>query len=206
MRQFGKVLAYMLLAAPAAAMASGNGGYLDLFYVPSADLELSDSSDTISSDGGAGFGIRARTAGSDSFFFQGEYQKDEYDGFEGVDLDTETTNLRLGLGLAGGDSGIYGLLEYVKFGIDIEGVGDEDDNGFGAHVGVRGDGPTYFFGQIGMVDVGDFGNGLEFLVGGAMKVGDAASVVVDYRVTNLEDDDGAEAKISDLRVGLRVGF
>jgi hypothetical protein len=206
MRQFGKALACMLLVGPAAAMASGNGGYLDLFYVPNADLELSDSGDTISSDGGAGFGIRARTATSDSFFFQGEYQKNEYDGFEGVDLDTEASNLRLGLGLAGGDSGVYGLLEYVKVGLDVEGFGEEDDTGFGAHVGIRGSGPTYLFGQIGMLDAGDFGNGLEFLIGGAMKVGDAASVVVDYRVTNLEDDDGAEAEFSDLRAGLRIGF
>lgn len=193
-----------LLLMPAAATAAPS--YLDLYYVPDSQLEFSNPNGTITSDGGKGVGFRGRVAASDILAIQAEYQKDEYDGFQGVKRPSEVTSLRFGARLDADGSPLYGVFEYVKFTLDIDPFAEESDSGFGGHVGVEGRGPVRAYTQVGFVDAGDLGSGFEFMGGMVVHFGGGLGIFLDYRQTNLEEDNGAETTVSDVRVGARVTF
>ena len=218
--RFGKGILCALLLAPATAMArdgSGGGGFLDVFYTPQAEIEISDSSGSFTLGDGTGLGFRGRVLLEGGLFLQGEYQANEYDSFEdssgSFDFKSEASILRGGFGIAAGESPVYGLVEFIKQELEFTdacGFFDPcsfDDTGYGVHVGLQSRGETsQLYAQIGLVDVGDFGNGLEFLVGGAINFSPTTGVFAEYRRTTEEDDSGAEAELSDLRAGLRIGF
>ena len=204
-----------LLLAPASAMAQG--GFLDLFYVPKAEIDLTDSSGSVTFGDGTGFGVRGRAMLEGGLFLQGEYQANEYDTVEdssgSADFRSEATMLRGGFGITAGESPLYGLLEFIKQEIELTDACpfvqpcSFDDTGYGAHVGLQSRSEaSQLYGQIGIVDVGDFGNGIEFLVGLALNFSPTSAVFAEYRNTTQEDDTNTEFQFSDFRAGLRLGF
>jgi hypothetical protein len=203
MNRAARVIACALLLAPAGACAYEPGTFADLYLVPFAGLEIGNAS----SDGGFGFGARGRFAVTPDFFLQAEYQDNAYDRFEGGTGDPEASDLRLGGGfLTSGDARVYGLFEFVQIGLKIDGVADQEESGYGVHLGFRGEGDSHAYGQVGFLDVGDLGDGFEFLIGGVIAFGPVFGMFVDYRLSTLEEDLGAESRISDLRIGGRLSF
>jgi hypothetical protein len=199
---------FLVLAMPLAAAAQ-QGGFLDLMYAPEPELELSDPSDSITFDGGSGLSLRGRVLLDGIAFLQGEYVANDYKEVEGVDFDAESSLLRFGLGGKSADSPLYGLIEFVKLEIDlVDADFSADDTGYAMSVGLQGapgDRST-LYAQLGYLDIGDFGDGLEFSVGGAFGIGDRTALLIDYRQSTTEDDSNAEGTFSDLRIGLRIAM
>lgn len=193
------------------------GGYLDIFYVPKAEIEFSDPSGSSTLGDGTGFGVRGRAEVEGGLFVQGEYQANEYESFEdssgSFDFKSEAKMLRGGFGVSASESPLYGLVEFIKQELELTDACpfvqpcSFDDTGYGLHVGLQSRSETsHLYAQVGLVDVGDFGDGIEFLVGGAVNFNPTTAVFAEYRNTTQEDDSGAEAELSDLRAGLRIGF
>jgi hypothetical protein len=215
-KSLGRTLLCALFMLPATAMAGASGTYLDLFYLPNPEIEI-DVSDpnccdfTTTLEDGSGFGLRLRGALQDGLFIQGSYVATEFDTvtFTGdisgtADYSSEATELRAGVGFSIGDGPLYGLFEFIQQEID---TGESfDDSGFGAHIGVQGGERATFYAQVGYLDVGDFGDGIEFLIGGAIKVSDTVALFADYRNAKQDDGEGGEATITDLRAGARFHF
>ncbi len=191
-------LPFSLQAQPLAHV----GGVVDVYLIPSADLE--DARRGIArrvDDEGDGFGARIRAPISDVLRVSGEYQSTSYDDTN-IDLD----QLRAGLEIALGHSGV--VIEYVAAELD----GDDID-GFGIHW--RFNTPLSetldLFGQIGYLaleddDSGEDVSGGEFSIGVALRFAPQVSGFVDYRLTALEDDADTEVDFSDFRIGVRFGF
>lgn len=210
MKRLGMVCA--LLMAPAAAMAGPGGSHVDVYYVPNPEIEIDDGTDNITLKDGSGFGLRGRFGLQDELFVQLEFQSNQYDkasiaGCCSGAFDSEATALRGGVGFSVGGP-LYGLFEFIQQEIDLKDADMSfDDNGYGVHLGLQGGGESStIYAQVGYVDIGDFGNGFEFLVGGALNFSPTTAVFVDYRNTTQEDDAGGEAVLTDLRVGVRFNF
>lgn len=197
------LLAALLVAAPFATMAAApaSSGHLEVYY-NDADLDVDSVG---ASDSGDGFGVRGQGKISDQAFIFGEYQKNEYD-----DSEAEVQYLRGGLGFVLSSSSeveLTGKVQVVN--VDVSGPGGSaDDTGFGGHVGIAFlPAPALrLFGEIGYIDAGDMGDGLEWTVGGAFSVSDQLALIADYRVSALEDDTNTEVELSDLQLGVRFNF
>lgn len=219
--------ALSLLALPAMAQNSAQGArpasYLDLYYVAKADLDVND----FEFDDGDGFGGKGRFTLADTFFLSGEYQNNEYDPFEeqgGTVLNPITTRyeveietFRIGGGVYFAETPFFVAGEYIDYEAEVSTTGSEneeetvgedtDDSGFGVHAGVDGTfGPGVgLHAQVGYVDIGDVGDGVEFLVGGSFSFTPGFGIFADYRRADLKNgDDNFEP--ADLRVGLRLSF
>ena len=197
------------LTTPALA-ADAAQGFFDIGYVPSSVLKLSDSSmGSIESDGGAGIGLRVRYPIAPGYYLAGEYQRDSYDGFEGTALDTTVDALRAGIGFRAPEMPLYVQAEFIRekfdFGAPLN-LG-ESESGYAVHAGAQGNvtSTVTVFADAGYVDVGDFGDGFEFLAGGAFAISPRFGIFADYRRTQQEDQ-GSKITISDFRGGLRVFF
>jgi len=196
------VLACALMLVPACAGAQRPDSFVDLYTVPLTALEAAN----VSSDTGFGVGARTRFALGPELFAQGEVQVNAYQGLGAADADGEATTLRAGVGfLTSGDARVYGLLEFVQLGIDIDGIADGSESGYGLHLGMRGEGDSHLYGQVGFLDIGDV-DGLELLFGGVFAFNPLFGMFVDYRDTRLETGLGNETNVSDLRIGLRMSF
>ena len=64
------------------------------------------------------------------------------------------------------------------------------------------------YGQLGYVHVSDHGSadGFEWQLGAAYNFTPSFGAFVDYRSTDLKDDDDVKYKLYDLRLGLRWNF
>lgn len=194
-------------ALPLAAQA-GPAGFLDVYYVPYAQIEFGDGPNEVDVDGD-GYGLHALINVTPNILLTGEYQQNTYD--EGVAGEPELETYRVGGGIQSppdprGRLALYG--EYVH--ADVDGAGDAAD-GFGVHVRAEYGFTEQLnvFGQIGYLrlDSDDDGSedGPEFLVGGAFAFTPQFGAFVDYRMSRLEPDEGeSDTKFSDVRVGLRV--
>lgn len=206
---------------PARAAEVMTPSYLDLYYVAIAELELDD----FDFDDGDGYGAKGRFMLLDNLFLSGEYQNSEYDPFDRDDnvlpggetrFEVEIETYRGGLGFYFGDSPFFVMGEYIGFESefsttgeedDEEGLGDDfDETGYGAHAGIDG---TFGEGlglhaQVGYVDVGDAGDGIEYLGGISFAFTPGIGLFADYRYTDLEED--IDSTLKDARVGLRISF
>ena len=202
MARLAGALTCALLLAPASAWAERLDSFVDAYTVPFTEFETAN----VSSDGGFGVGARGRFAATPEIFLQGEYQLNSYDGFGSANADGEATLLRAGVGfLTPGEGQVYALLEAVQLAVDIDGSADTRESGYGIHLGMRGEGVSHLYGQVGFLDVGDV-SGLEILFGGAYSFNALFGMFVEYRSTRLETGLGQETNLADLRVGLRMTF
>lgn len=199
------LIAALLAAAPFTTMAASakSVGYLDVYYTD-AELEVSVPGLGTGDDDGDGFGIRGAGKFSDQAFVYGEYQKNEYD-----DSNFEIQFLRAGLGYIFSQSGtveVYGKAEVLNVDID-DGVDSDDETGFGVHGGIAflPMPELRLFGEIGYIDVKDT-DGIEYTLGAIYSVSSQFGVFVDYRLTDVEDEDNVELELSDLQLGVRFNF
>lgn len=206
------LLAASALALVATSAQAGDFDYLDVYFVPSADVEFSDSDGSVSDDGD-GFGIKGKAHIADTVTLHGEYQATTVDDFSGSTVDVDVDQLRFGFGVhsQANDSNVrfYGEVEYVDLEVEFASGGFNvagDADGFGLRVGALflGEGPFSGYGSIGYLDVDDT-DGLEFLVGLAAEFSEGLGGFIDYRSNSFEADDG-EIELSDIRLGLRVLF
>lgn len=189
------------LLALAPALAWGNAGYLDLYYVPSAEFETATGSDD-----GDGFGAKMLAPVGDGVLLSGEYQTSDYD-----DSGIESKQFRVGLAFMGGDVLRFGVLgEYVDAELELPGLGKLATDGYGLHgrLELAPSENLSLYGQGGVVklkdDDGDRLDGPEYLVGLALALDPATGLFVEHRSTTLEDNDGDEIEFTDLRIGLRL--
>jgi hypothetical protein len=207
MKKLAGGLLCALLAAPLTAVAQ-EGGFIDLMYTLEPELTISDPSDSATLDSGSGLSLRGRIPLEGGSFLLGEYVANDYEEVEGFDIDASVSLLRGGFGVKQEDSAWYGTLELVQQELEINGTSFED-SGFAMSIGLQGnpgDGTNVLYAQIGYLDIGDFGDGLELQAGAAFGLGPQSALVVDYRVSTTEDDFGGEGELTDLRVGLRLVF
>ncbi len=207
MKRVGSAICGLLLGAPFAAQAAGMN-YLDAYYIPDSTLEISGSGGSIESNDGDGFGAKlATTLGDGGLFLAGEYQSADYTA--SIAGSAEVQTMRVGLGYQTPWS-VYLLGEYVRNEAEISfgtlSIKDDED-GFGVHLGAKFDLVKYVTldARVGYLDVGE-SDGLEYVVGLGFNLDRHFGLFVDYRVSDLERDDGVEAKVEDIRTGFRFRF
>lgn len=209
MKRIVEGLLCALLVTPFTATAQERG-FLDLAYTLEPELEISDPSGSVTFDAGSGLSLRGRAPMGNGLFLQGEYVANEYEEVEGIGFKAEATLLRGGLGMRfSSESPVYGLVEFVKQEIDlVDADVSFDDTGFAMSLGLQSapGGTSTMYAQLGYLDIGDFGDGFEFSVGGAVGVGPNSAILVDYRNSSTEDDSDGKGELSDLRLGLRIWF
>lgn len=193
----------VLVMLPSVAQAQGASptGFVDVYYVPSAKLDVTVPNVGSGDDDGDGFGVRGMGRVSDEVAFTGEYQSNGYDD-SGLDVD----QLRLGVGLIGKTtSGVF--IEYVDF--DFDG---ERADGFGLQARLAGQSSAAvgLHGQLGYVSIEDNTenlSGLEFSIGVTFRLNERAALLADFRRTELEGEDSkVELEFTDVRLGVRLGF
>ena len=126
------------IASAAVLTLAATGVYADnkvgLFFVPSADIEVSVGGGS-GDDDGDGFGVYGKFDVSPSNFFELEYSAVEYD-----DSDLELDQIRVGFGglipLSNPQLSAKLLAEIINVELDAPGGGSDDDTGFGLHAGI----------------------------------------------------------------------
>lgn len=193
----------VLAMLPSVALAQGPSpaGFVDVYYVPSAKLDVTVPNFGSGDDDGDGFGVRGMGLVSGEVAFTGEYQSTGYDD-SGLDVD----QLRFGVGLIGKTtSGVF--IEYVDF--DFDG---ERADGFGLQARLAGQSSAAvgLHGQLGYVSIEDSSenlSGLEFSIGATFRLNERTHLLADFRKTQLEGEDSKiEFEFTDVRLGVRLGF
>lgn len=206
-------------AGTAAAHGRGGGGYgpgpgygpsstIDLYYVPSADIEYPDGDDD-----GDGFGGKAEFMVGRGVFLTGEYQHNTYDE-QDRDLDQFRLGAAFGPG-AGNGEGLYGRVQYVNYDLEpLRGAGGvilvdpKEQDGIAGHVGFALPLSPQFrlFGEVGYLSLDDF-DGPEFVGGAILQVAPNLGLYGDYRATRLDNSDSDDSvDLDDVRVGVRFTF
>lgn len=191
------------LAAYMAPAQSASVGYIDGYYIPSAEVEFSDGFGS-GDDDGDGFGVKGRARFADQLFFTGEYQAVEYD-----DSELELDQLRAGVGFLSALSpelNLIGRAEFIRVELDGPFQDSDDETGYGIHGGAEALLAPRFMvhGSVGFVSVDD-ADGPEFLVGVRFQANESVGIFADYRVTRLSDS-GSDLDLDDLRIGAGFSF
>ncbi|NKF21973.1 outer membrane protein [Solimonas marina] len=194
-----------LAFAPGIALAA-QPGFVDGYYIADSKLKLDVPGYGSGHDSGDGFGARLMAPIGKLAFVSAEYQSSNLD-----DSDIDIDQIRAGLGFMVGDQLRYGALaEYIHFKLDAGGGDSSTPDGYGLH-GRLEYAPVpaaTLYGQIGYVHLSDHGaaDGVEWLVGAAYNFTPAFGAFVDYRSTDIEDNDNVDYTFEDLRLGLRWNF
>ena len=190
-------LAYL---APA---QSASLGYIDGYYIPSAEFEISEGGASADDDGD-GFGVKGRARFADQLFVTGEYQAVELD-----DSELEIDQLRAGVGFTSAVNpalNLIGRAEFIQVELDGPFLDSDDESGFGIHGGAEAMLTPQFMvhGSVGFISIDD-ADGPEFLVGLRFLANESVSIFADYRVTRLSDS-GNDLDLDDLRIGAGFSF
>jgi hypothetical protein len=193
----------MAAAAFQAQAQQPSVGHVDAYYIPKADLEVSEAGFT-GDDDGDGFGLRGRFNATEQVFISAEYQAVEYD-----DSSLELDQLRVGAGYIlpiNTTLNFVGQVEYISAETDGPGISSETDDGFGVHAGLEAALAPQFslYGSVGFVSIDD-SDGPEFLVGARFQVAPNVSLFADYRATRFSDS-GSDLDLDDLRLGAGFHF
>jgi hypothetical protein len=188
------IAATTLLLASQSAFAEPRG-HVDVYYIPSADLDITIPGFGSGSDDGDGFGFKGLIP-ANNLAVTAEYQSESYDE-SGIDFD----QLRIGVGMIGPTtSGVF--VEYI----DAD-LADAPADGFGIHGRLAGE---QFYAQVGYVSLDDDSEtiaGPEFLVGVAIAGNESVGGFIDLRKSMLEGaDSNVEYEFTDVRIGLRIKF
>lgn len=215
-----RALTCALLLCPLAAHAGhedGSGSTLDLFYVPSATLDLRTGPESPDLSGaertdepGDGYGVRTLYRVGEKFAATAEYGSATFD-LEGEDNDIDITDLRIGGGVvaltSGGTLGGF-FVQYDK--MESDQVGDFD--GYSLHGRLVGNPMTrvQLYGDVGMLRMesdDDEHEGFEFTIGASLNFMHNAGIFIDFRQLRLESEDiDYTVQRRDARAGLRVTF
>jgi hypothetical protein len=199
MSLIARSMAGVLLLGSASAMAQeGGGGFIDAFFVPSADIEFPDLA---IEDDGTGFGFRG-VFPAGSIAVTAGYQGNSYEG-------GDVSDLRLGVGVVGpSTSGVF--VEYTQLDLDI--IELDGLTIRGRLAGNMSD-QAQLYGELGymMLKDDDFDEdwvGLEFTVGAIFGVTDTVGFFVDLHQgsVELEDDNFDLVEMTDIRAGVRIAL
>lgn len=198
------------LTVPFAVLAGPATSHVDGFYVPYLKIDADESK----VDDGDGWGVKGNFQFADQAFFTAEYQSNTYEDigisdelFDTDSIDFELEFVRAGIGFVPYGSPFYGRAEYVHVDSQFEGADNYGDDGYGLHLGVRGDLAPQLSGYAegGYVDLGDFGDGFQGTAGLAFDITPQFGLFAEYRYIDLEDE-GFEASLSEARTGVRLLF
>lgn len=200
-KSFYRVAALTLGLAAAQAHAE-NTGNVNVYFVPSSELEIVVPGLGSFTDDGDGFGAKGEfNAGI--VLFNGEYQSTSHD-----DSDTDVSNLRLGVGVQTESNPHFGAyVEYVSADFD-----DATADGFGlqGRIKYNVNDSLELLGQLGYVSIEDAAadtfDGPEFLLGIAYKFTPNFGLFADYRSSQRQNGDNIEINSNDFRVGARIAF
>lgn len=194
-----------MVAAPATALAEeGRGGFVDIYYIPSAELDVDIPGFGTISDDGDGFGIKTMIPVAEQAVLTGEYQSAGYDD-SGIDI----SQLRLGVGIAA-PSGSGAFVEYIS--VDTEELTGSKTDGFGIHgrLARGGNGEIGIYGQIGyLILEDDFEDidGIELAIGASIPVSGNLGVFLDLRKSPQKGKDSdVEVELTDIRLGARFSY
>lgn len=182
------------------AAHAGEFDYLDVYFVPQSNLDVSVPGFGSGDVDGDEFGIKGRAHTAETVTLHGEFQSVSLDD---VDLDVE--QLRFGIGAhSSADTGtrFFGDAEFVS--VDLDG---DDQSGFGLHGGLSfsGESQVSGFARLGYLSLDDV-DGFEFSLGIDVAFNPSVGGFVDYRSIALEADDSSEFDFTDLRIGIRFHF
>lgn len=187
-------------------------GSAGVFFSLLSDTELSDSTETLDSDGTA-FGLRAEL-GSDTVFAFIDHQDSSQDGdVTAGSFDTDVEETRVGLGVRSADPTLnfIGRLERYDAEITYSGDGGSltlDDDGAGVHLGfeAKTSDTAAFYGSAGILLLGD-SDGPEFRIGIKALVSNQVEFYGEYRMLDLSiDDSDADLELTDVRLGAQFRF
>lgn len=177
-----------------APMAASAGNRIDLHYTPMAtfgDDEVAAKDD--------GFGARLRVD-ADTLLLGFEYSTADYSV-----IDESVDQIRISVGVKAGDAAsVHG--EYLKW--DILGT---DADGFGAHVQFGGQpdeegaGGYLRLGYLKLDADGVTVDGFEYTVGAGFPLSSVRGFI-EFRSSQLEDEDGFKLFLEDLHVGISMPF
>ena len=224
MKLASPIVLLALISVSPAVLAEGSIGYLDVFAVPEARLESSGGVPTVKGDG---FGLKGAFTFAERYFASGEYQDVDYDDVVGdFDGDDEADRIgssfkqyRLGLGLRQPISSqtlVFGQGEYISAkskadvtlsngGDTVSGSGSVDDDGYGVHLGLRGEtGGLGVTAQIGYLDISNV-DGPEYEIEADYRVWEFVGLFVNYRWSDLGNDE-FDSELKDFRVGATIYF
>ncbi|HZP12463.1 MAG TPA: hypothetical protein VFB36_08590 [Nevskiaceae bacterium] len=196
------------LIAPALPAWSAADGFVDAYYVPSAQIKESSPGFPEESVSGDGVGVHATVPLGQLFFVNGEFQHNNYSD---SNSSGHINEYRAGGGIESSPdkarAAVYG--EYIR--LDPEKADSAD--GFGLHARVTFDviPPLNLFGEVGYVRLtanGDTIDGPEFLIGGAFSFTKYIAAFADYRISHLDGNGENESKdrLYDVRVGVRLNL
>lgn len=220
MKPVAAVLFGSLSTLSLAALAAPPQGYVDLYYVPDAQVEEADAE-------GDGYGVKGSFSIAGPWFVSAEYQDVDYDDRVG-DFDDDGQDDRIGLDLSqlrlgggyrariGGSTLAFVQAEYLDVESDadvtlsnggntVSGATSIDDSGYGVHAGLRGEngrlGVTL---QVGFIDIGDV-DGPEYEIEADYRFVDGLGVFAGYRISDLQSG-ATDLKLEDVRVGASLYF
>lgn len=196
--------AALVFALPATAAPGHN--FLDGYYV-SGTLEtpaVAPFDDEVDGDGG---GVKGAIELLPDLFLTGEYQSLEYD--ESIGSNTKLNQFRVGAGFGpgvGNGGGLYGRVEYVSIDDDDD-EDDDEQSGIGGQIGfaLPLSELLRLHAEVGYLSLDDL-EGPEFIGGVTLRFSRNVGLFVDYRLSELEFDNGDEVNLEDIRVGARFFF
>lgn len=183
------------------SQGAGNSSFLDVYYIPTADLHIDDPVLGPASDTATGYGARGQFMFAQNLAFSGEYQRNDYDK-----LNDNVDRYSAGIGLVGEGGGIYA--EYAGFDFP-----DDNLSGLGVHARINlplADNVN-LFGDAGYLtglrdDYGDSYNGPDLSGGLSVGLTPQLALFGEYRYTRLDGPDAVSYKFSEVRTGMRFSF
>lgn len=220
MRTTAALLAGLVLCGTAQAASPHLPGVAA--YLGQSELESSDDTGSATIDGRE-LGVRGALNLGRGFFLRGEYGAvNGNDNIDGVDVDTEVDELRLGGGYTfeiSDAASLYAEANYAVISVDasasaegVELTSSVETNGFVVAVGGSFSvlPSLSVYGRAGYISVEDEdsnekGNGPDFLAGVDYSLSDVFGAFAEFRYTTLNFDDG-DNDLSGYRGGLRLKF
>ncbi len=185
------------------------GGSVTFGYMPSSEIEISAGGDSGSVDGD-GFSLQGAVDINHQLFVYGEHYNRTFDE-GGESLGLNSTRVGLGVVLAANDAAVFWAgANLERWTTEFDGD-DETDSGYGIRGGVNMPlGPTvYATAEIAYVDIAD-SSGFELAAGLGVPIAENVSLIVDYRllsVTNEDDFFGdIDLDVTDIRGAVRFDF
>ncbi|MDT0495751.1 hypothetical protein RM530_00005 [Algiphilus sp. W345] len=202
----------LLLLSPGLALAVPISTHLDGYYVPYSDIDTEAGE----VDDGDGYGIKGEFQFIDQAYFTAEYQANTYDDIANVDgdaVDLDLDFIRAGVGYVPFEWPLYGRVEYIHVEGELNDLpadltaDDVDEDGYGVHIGSSGYLLPQLAGyvEVGYVDIGDFGDGLQATGGISYDFSPMVGVFVEYRYMDLSADQ-LDPEIGEARAGVRFNF
>lgn len=208
----------MNLIAGAALALCCNGAFaatsalssdVSAYYV---NQELEIDGDSVDGDGFGLGGSLVIPAGAGGLLVPLEYNKADLEIVDGVDLEVEEIRAGVGyIGVLNPTVALYGGARYIKFDLEIDELGSDDIDGFGIFGGAKAmlGAAAKAYGEVSYVNLEDSeggeADGPEFSLGVSADF-NGPGVFAEYRLMQLEGEDGTDFDVSSFHVGARYSF